>query len=225
MNYRYETHMHTSECCYCATSTAAEMVKSYKEQGYTGIFVTDHFFNNDSCSADRALSWEEKVNLFCKGYENALEEGKKVGLDVFFGFEYSVNATDFLVYNLDKEWLLNHSDIDKWDAREAFRLMREEGGFIIHAHPFREREYIECIKLYPRDVDGVEVYNGAQRDDEYMNERGRLYAMMYDLPHTAGSDSHSVTDNFRCSVETKEKIEKPLDYLRMLQSGELKICK
>ena len=144
-------------------------------------------------------------------------------MDVFFGFEYGVNAADFLVYNLDKEWLLAHPDIDKWDARRAFRLMREDGGFIIHAHPFRERGYIDCIRLYPRDVDGVEVYNGAQQNDEYMNERGKLYAMMYELPHTAGSDSHCVTDTFRCSVVTEAKIEKPLDYLERIKAGKLKI--
>lgn len=222
MSYRYETHMHTSEASACGRSTAAEMVRSYKEQGYTGIFVTDHFFNGN-CSIDKSLPWAEKVKAFCKGYENALAEGQKVGLDVFFGFEYCVNAADFLVYNLDKEWLLAHPDIDKWDARRAFALMREEGGFIIHAHPFRERGYIDCIQLYPRDVDGVEVYNGAQRNDEYMNERGKLYAMMYGLPYTAGSDSHGVTDAFRCSVETVEKIETPKDYLWMIQAGKLKI--
>lgn len=222
MSYRYETHMHTSEASACGRSTAAEMVKSYKEQGYTGIFVTDHFFNGNCC-IDRSLPWAEKVEAFCKGYENARAEGKKVGLDVFFGFEYCVNAADFLVYNLDKEWLLAHPDIDKWDAKRAFRLMREEGGFIIHAHPFRERGYIDCIRLYPRDVDGVEVYNGAQCNDEYMNERGKLYAMMYDLPHTAGSDSHCVMDTFRCSVETEEKIKTPPDYLEIIKRGRLKI--
>ena len=55
---------------------------------------------------DKSLSWEEKVELFCKGYENAKAEGAVVGVDVFFGFEYAVNGAEFLIYNLDKEWLL-----------------------------------------------------------------------------------------------------------------------
>ena len=201
MGYKYETHMHTSEGSACGKSTAAEMVRSYKEQGYTGIFVTDHFFNGN-CAVDRSLNWEEKIDLFCRGYENAKAEGERIGLQVFFGFEYGVNAADFLVYNLDKDWLLAHPDIDKMDAREAFRLMHQDGGFIVHAHPFRERDYINHIKLFPRDVDGVEVYNGAQKNDDYMNDRGKLYAMMYELPQTAGSDSHSIKDGFRCAFET-----------------------
>lgn len=222
MGYIYEMHMHTSEGSGCGRNTAAEMVRSYKEQGYTGIFVTDHFFNGN-CAVDRSLPWEEKIRQFCIGYENAKAEGDRIGLQVFFGFEYGVNAADFLVYNLDKEWLLAHPDIDKWDAREAFRTMHEDGGFIVQAHPFRERDYIHHIQLYPRDVDGVEVFNGAQRNDDLMNERGKLYAMMYDLPHTAGSDSHGIDDAFRCGVETPVRIEKPLDYLHMLVNGELMI--
>lgn len=222
MSYRYETHMHTSEGSRCGKSTAAEMIRSYKEQGYTGVFVTDHFFNGN-CAVDRSLSWEEKVELFCKGYENAKAEGDAIGVDVFFGFEYAVSGAEFLIYNLDKEWLLQHPDIDKTDAREAFRQIHEDGGFIIHAHPFRERDYIDHIHLYPRDVDGVEIYNGAQRSDEFMNERAKLYAMMYELPATAGSDSHSYKDVFRCSVLTEERITEPMDYLHAIFSGELQI--
>lgn len=42
--YLYETHMHTSEASACAGSTGAQMARAYKEAGYTGIIVTDHFF-------------------------------------------------------------------------------------------------------------------------------------------------------------------------------------
>lgn len=214
--------MHTSEGSACGRSSGAEMARVYKACGYEGIFVTDHFFNGN-CAVDRTLPWAEKVERFCKGYENAKAEGDKIGLQVFFGFEYGVQAADFLVYNLDKEWLLAHPDIDKWDPRKAFRTMREDGGFIIHAHPFRERDYIDHIKLFPRDVDGVEVFNAAQKDEEFANERGKLFAMMYELPQTAGTDSHSGEDSFRSGVETAERIEKPLDYLEVMRAGKLKL--
>lgn len=176
--------MHTKEGSACGRSTAAEMVHAYKELGYTGVFVTDHFFNGN-CAVSGELPWAEKVERFCRGYENARAEGERIGLDVFFGFEYGIQQIDFLVYNLDKEWLLAHPDIDKWDPKRAFAAIHEGGGFIIHAHPFRERDYIDHIRLYPRDVDGVEIFNGAQRKEPWMNERAKIYAMMYDLPGTA----------------------------------------
>lgn len=220
MSYRYETHMHTVEGSSCGRSTGKEMVRAYKEAGYTGVFVTDHFFNGN-CAVDRSLSWEEKVEQFCKGYENAKEEGDKIGLDVFFGFEYCVDAADFLVYNLSKEWLLKYPDIDKWEPRRAFAQMHADGGFIVHAHPFRERDYINHIHLFPRDVDGVEILNGGQLREPWMNERAKIYAMMYELPVTSGSDSHYAGGLPGCGVEMADRIEVPTDYLKCMRAGEL----
>ncbi len=220
MSYRYETHMHTVEGSACGRSTGKEMVRVYKEAGYTGVFVTDHFFNGN-CAVDRDLSWEEKVEQFCKGYENAKEEGDKIGLDVFFGFEYCVDAADFLVYNLSKEWLLKYPDIDKWEPRRAFAQIHADGGFIVHAHPFRERDYINHIHLFPRDVDGVEILNGGQLREPWMNERAKIYAMMYELPVTSGSDSHYAGGLPGCGVEMADRIEVPTDYLKCMRAGEL----
>lgn len=221
MGYRYETHMHTSEGSACASASGAEMAQAYKEMGYTGIFVTDHFFNGNT-AVSRELPWRERVERFCQGYEHAREVGKRIGLDVFFGFEYAVRGADFLVYNLDKEWLLQHEGIDRMDARKAFFRMHQSGGFIIHAHPFRERDYIDHIELFPGDVDGVEVINGAQLKQPQMNDRARIYAMMYELPGTAGSDAHHLHGLFGSGVELPERISQPLDYLRMIQDGAVK---
>lgn len=220
MGFKYETHMHTIEGSACGRSAGKEMVRAYKEAGYVGVFVTDHFFNGN-CAVDRSLSWGEKVEQFCKGYENAKEEGDKIGLDVFFGFEYCVDAADFLVYNLSKEWLLRYPDIDKWEPRRAFAQMHEDGGFIVHAHPFRERDYINHIHLFPRDVDGVEIVNGGQLEYPLMNERAKIYAMMYELPVTSGSDSHFAGSLPGCGVEVEKRLEKPLDYLEYLKDGRL----
>lgn len=220
MTYRYETHMHTREGSRCASASGREMARIHREKGYQGIFVTDHFFNGNT-AVPRDLPWRERVDLFCRGYEEARDEGEKIGLQVFFGFEYCYQAMDFLVYNLDGKWLAEHEDIDREQPRKAFALMRGEGGFIVQAHPFRERDYVDHIQLFPRDVDGVEVINGAQLAEPWMNERAALYAMMYQLPQTAGSDSHHLTALFGSGVETRELIREPLDYLRLMRAGEL----
>lgn len=221
MAYRYETHMHTAEGSLCASATGAEMAHAHKEKGYTGIFVTNHFLNGNT-TVPRDLPWQERVELFCKGYENTLQEGEKIGLDVFFGFEYCYQCMDFLVYNLDKQWLLAHEDIDIWEPRKAFAQMREDGGFIVHAHPFRDWGYVDHIQLFPKDIDGVEAINGAHQDPR-LNERAALYAKMYDLPVTAGSDSHHLSSLFGCGIETETPIREPLDYLRLMKAGEIRL--
>lgn len=222
MGYKYETHMHTTQGSACGRSTAVEMVRAYKEAGYTGVFVTDHFFNGN-CAVDRNLPWEEKVELFCKGYESAKTEGEHIGLDVFFGFEYCVEGADFLIYNLDKQWLLAHKDVDRMEPRAAFRLMHESGGIIVHAHPFRERDYINHIHLFPRDVDAVESINGGQLSEPWMNERANIYAMMYELPKTSGSDAHDATTLQCCGVESPKRFENARDYLEQMRAGTLRL--
>ena len=96
MFYKYETHLHTSEVSKCARSTGAEMARAFNKAGYAGIFVTDHFFNGN-CAISTKLDWEQQVDLFMRGYESAKEEGDKLGLDVFFGWEFTLQpyAADF----------------------------------------------------------------------------------------------------------------------------------
>lgn len=218
--YRYETHLHTKEASACGISTGAEMARAHKAAGYDGIFVTDHFFNGNSKIA-RDLPWAERVELFCKGYEHAKAEGDKIGLDVFFGFEYGADNAEILVYNLDKGFLLRHPNIDLFPTREALAIMRKEGAFLIQPHPFRERHYVDHIELYPRDVDGVEAINGAQWEDPRMNERAEIYARMYDLPITSGSDTHDINKMFGCGVVSEVPFETSLDYLKQLKAGRL----
>lgn len=224
MAYKYETHMHTREASACASSTGAEMARAHKQAGYTGIFVTDHFFNGNS-AIPRELPWQERVERFCLGYEHAREEGERIGLQVFFGFEYAYHGAEFLVYNLDKQWLLAHENIDLGSPRQALLQMHQSGAFVIQAHPFRERNYIDHIQLFPRDIDGVEAVNAAHLGEEgrRMNQRALAYARMFDLPATAGSDSHSVGCLFGGGVEVPEKLKTPLDYLTNLQAGRVRL--
>lgn len=222
MSYRYETHMHTSQGSACSSSTGAEMARAHKAAGYTGIFITDHFFNGN-CAVSSDLSWAERVECFCSGYEDAKAEGDRIGLQVFFGFEFNTYGTEFLIYNLSKQWLLAHENIDRMDTRKALALMRADGAFVIQAHPFRERGYIDHFQLFPRDIDGVEAINAAHLGEEgkKMNDRAFCYAQMFDLPVTAGSDSHHADILFGGGVETDRLIETPMDYLKYMQEGKL----
>ena len=45
--YIYETHLHTYESSACGSTKASEYPAYYKSIGYSGIFITDHFFNGN----------------------------------------------------------------------------------------------------------------------------------------------------------------------------------
>ena len=76
MKYVYETHLHTVEASACARTKGEDYIDYMKGLGYSGIIVTDHFFTGNSC-VPRDLSWEERVNIYCSGYEHALEKAGK----------------------------------------------------------------------------------------------------------------------------------------------------
>lgn len=188
MQYLYETHLHTIEASACAHVSGADMARLYKEAGYTGIVITDHFWGGNT-AIDRSLDWADWVNAFCKGYEHAKEEGDRIGLQVFFGWESGYNATEFLIFGLDKQWLLDHPEIRDCTVAQQHDLVRRGGGIVVHAHPFREAPYIQEIRLFPKHVDGVEGINVGNRNPEW-NTKAIAYAAEHDLPLTAGSDQH-----------------------------------
>ncbi len=196
--YLYETHMHTCEGSACSRASGAELARAYSKAGYTGIIVTDHFVYGNT-AVDRKLPWTEWVEKFCLGYERAKEEGDRIGLQVFFGWESGYNGTEFLIYGLDKQWLLEHPEIREATVQEQYELVHAGGGIVCHAHPWREAPYIPEIRLFPEYVDAVEGYNGnhfskvvRKTPRPEFNDRAVAYAAEHGLPLTAGSDQHGV---------------------------------
>lgn len=185
--FKYETHAHTSEVSLCGKISAVDLVRFYKELGYSGLCITDHFVTGNT-TVSKKLPWEQRIELFCRGFEIAYEEGKRIGIDVFFGWEHSFRGTDFLTYGLDKEWVINHPELAEMDLNAYSDTVRAHGGFIAHAHPFREAGYIDMIRLLPRKVDAVEVDNSCRTDFE--NHMADQYADNYGLLKMAGSDNH-----------------------------------
>jgi hypothetical protein len=131
------------------------------------------------------------VHEFCRGYEDAREEGARRSLDVFFGWEETFDGDDYLVYGLDKEWLLEHPESCHWTREEQFEQVKRYKGCVVQAHPFRQYHYISHIHLYAC-VDAVEAANaGNQRSFDAL---AWLYAKKIGVPVTAGSDIHRAED-------------------------------
>ena len=223
--YLYETHMHTCESSKCARSTGEEMAKACKEAGYTGIIITDHNWYGNNC-IDKDLPWEDWVEAFCRGYENARKWGDENGLDVFFGYESCYDGTEFLIYGVDKKWLKTHPEIKDASIEEQYRLVHEAGGMVIQAHPFRDEPYIPRVRQFPELVDGVEGINATHSSHLSHNHNNPEWdrqavslAADYRLPVTAGSDVHS-TVIFGGGVAFKRKITSIQDYCSAVKGGE-----
>jgi predicted metal-dependent phosphoesterase TrpH len=222
--YFYETHLHTLEGSACGEVAAADYIDYMIVKGFTGMAVTDHFFNGN-CAVDKNLRWEEKCERYCEGYKDAKRVGEQIGLSVFFGMEYSYFGTDLLVYGLDEAWLKANPQIMQMGVKEFMGFVYENGGLIVHAHPFREAGYIDTIRLYPYDVDAVEVFNAGNRDPKF-DQRADLYAESYGLVKVAGSDRHDTVLGGRCATVFAQKLQSIDDYMRLVRLGKIErlIC-
>ncbi len=220
IKFKYETHAHTSLVSKCSRISPIQLVDLYKSLDYTGIFITDHFLNGNT-TVEKDMTWTERINLYCLGYEKAFEYGNKVGLDVFFGWEYTYKGTDFLTYGLDKSWLLSHPALLELSVNDYCDLVHDDGGLIVQAHPFREAGYIDMIRLLPRKVDAVEVINSERTDFE--NKMALEYANNYGLPHFAGSDIHAANRSKLAGIEVLKKFNCEKDLAVAIKSGEYSI--
>lgn len=225
MLYKYETHLHTKEASACASASGRDMAYAAKEHGYTGIIVTDHNWGGNTC-VDRNLPWADFVEQFCKGYEVALEAGREIGLDVFYGWEAGYQGTEFLIFGLDKQWMLEHPEIRDASIKEQFELVDGSGGLVIHAHPYREEWYIPRISLYPEYVHGVEVINATHshpdsrsHNDPGYNKLALEYARKYHFPMTAGSDIHG-THMFGGGMCFSRRLADIHDFIRAVRAQE-----
>lgn len=223
--FAYETHLHTNQASACGKCSGAEMAMACKEAGYTGIIVTDHFFYGNT-AVDRTLVWTEWVEKFCAGYEDAKATGDKIGLQVFFGWESCYKGTEFLINGLSKEWLLAHPEIKDCSIEEQFTLVHQGGGMVVHAHPYREEDYIPEIRLFPEYVDAVEGVNATHackksvsHNNPLFDERAQEYARINDKPMTAGSDIHS-TSLLYGGLAFKRRLEDSKDYIKAIMSRE-----
>ncbi len=219
--YKYETHLHTAPVSACARASVRKTLEFYKELGYDGVFITNHFLDGN-INIDKSLSYQEKIDFYFSDYEQGLLIGQEIGIKVFLGVEITYGGTDFLIYGLNKNWFSENPQIMDMKLKEKLAYMQECGGYIVHAHPFRESKHIDHIRLFPRSVNAVEVINANRNEAE--NKMAKLYAENYGLLEVAGSDNHIAGEqSIFAGVETKAPINCEQDYIDMIKTKQIRI--
>ena len=217
--YRYEMHCHTAEGSRCSQLDAHGMVDYYISKGYDGIIITDHFTGSTTVPKD--TPWEERIEMFYEnGFSIAQRYGAEKGLKVFFGLEWSTKGNDFVIIGPDKDWWIAQKDFFELSPNQVFDRVHEAGAFVTHAHPFAEARWIECIRLFPRKVDAVEVFNGG--NPPLINKRAVDYARSYGLPMVGGTDTHTNTEKNMCGIEVPYECNSLADIIEAIRKGDAK---
>ncbi|MBO4863343.1 MAG: PHP domain-containing protein [Eubacterium sp.] len=215
--FLYETHLHTSQASACGKVKGADYIDYMKSKGYQGIIVTDHFFNGNSC-VPYNLFWKDRVEWYCSGYEDALEASKGKDFDVLFGIEFNFRGDEYLIYGVDKKWLLDNDDILRLSREEVYKRVHQGGGVMIQAHPYRDRYYISEIILTPGICDAIEIYNAANPDNE--NALGYHYALELNVPMTSGSDIHFFYEGAMGGMLLPTRISSPSEYAELVMKND-----
>ena len=214
-----ETHMHTSEISHCGHIRADEMVRLYKEAGYNTVCVTDHFMYNFFIRLGD-IPWEEKTAIFLSGYYKAKKTGDDLGVNVILApeFHFMGSPNDFVVYGITKAFLDAHPELPDMTIEEFYPLAKENGLFIVQAHPYRD----DVCYPTPDYVDGVEVYNSNPRHFDYSEKTAEL-AEKYALYITAGSDAHQMCDIGLAGLISDEEIKNSEELVELIKSGKARI--
>lgn len=218
--YKYELHAHTSECDRHAHLSASELVHLYKNAGYDGMVITDHyieyFYTLWFPDELEGLTHEQQVMRWLKGFRTAKEEGSKIGFVVLPGAEVRFNGypNDYLIYGLQEDFFYTVPRLNELQNIHELLALLPPDVCVVQAHPFRD----EMVVTTPKELFGLEVYNGGT--EKFRNEIARQFACHYKLAMTSGSDIHSMERLAKGGIMTTVKIETPKDLIAVLRNGE-----
>ena len=218
---KFSMHIHTIRRSPCGKVEPERIVKLYKEKGYGGIIVTDHYmeyvFNINNIIEDK-----ERVDFFLSGYHETKYFGDKAGLKVFLGMELNLskynrpNSTypvyEFLIYGLFEKFIYNNPRLYELEVGELFKLVNDNNMLMIQSHPFRPRT--ECANF--KFMHGVEVVNKNGRHDSFDN-LALKFANEHNLLKTASDDFHEEEDLAHAGMyfpDDTDTIEKVVKYIK-----------
>ncbi|MDD4698969.1 MAG: PHP domain-containing protein [Oscillospiraceae bacterium] len=221
MSFLFETHFHTPYTSSCGEIYPEESIPIYIENGYSGLVVTDHYYAGyfeRLCNN----SWREQADLFLLGYRKAKEfcEGKDFNVLLGLEIRFSDNCNDHLVYGMDEEFIYNNPRLDLLEFEKFALLCRENGFFLLQAHPFRDN----CAPRNPEYLDGVEVYNGHPGHNSH-NDKALNFAFKNNLVMTAGSDLHDLRQLCRAGMYLKKHPSTSNELASILFDGKIEKLK
>ncbi len=218
--YKYEMHIHNSGCSACGKSTVQEMIDAAREKGYSGIVFTNHFYGGNT-GIDRTLPWIDFVGEYEKSYNEARAYAEQFDFDVLFGIEEGLGGgKEALIYGLSPEIIAAAPEFPNMNKYQKSDFVRQGGGIIVCAHPYRNRSYISDPDTDPDPAlfDGVEVYNEHNSEDE--NNRAMAFAERHGLIKISGGDHHIAERLGASGIAFKTRIRNNKELVEALKSGE-----
>lgn len=212
-------HCHTAMVSQCGRVQPAEIVQLYRDKGYAGIVVTEHY-SPLTFGLHSYYKPQQLVEFYLSSYYE-MKQYETEDFSVLFGMELRHYATgaDYLIYGIEPEWLRQQGNLMALWEKQVYRKMHAAGFLVFQAHPFRW--YIQ--RCNPDYIDGIEVYNG--KCDAKTNFKALQWALQTGKLVSSGSDFHAPEHLARGGIITNEPIRNNTDLLRTLRSGNYRLIK
>lgn len=216
--YKIETHLHTKYCSHCGRLDAGEIVRAYRDAGYHGLVVTDHYNRKTFGMLGASLDAPgDKLRPFLEGYARVREEGEKLGLRVYRGAEIRFDEceNDYLLFGFPDALLAEPGKVFPMGIAAFAPVARAMGTVIVQAHPYRH----DCTPAIACYLDGVEIFNGNPRHENH-NDRAEEYARAFHLLSLSGSDCHQPEDIAGGGIVSKRLPENDGELAKLIRSGD-----
>jgi len=211
--YRIEMHAHTWTVSQCSTISPAELINLYHQAGYDGVAITNHLYGDTPEKA------KEILKTYNSGYYEALNEGEKLGIKVYFAAEIFIKGTelesDHLFYGITPKDLEDIFPMINNGLEYIRKNYKNDNMVIIQAHPFRGNK--NYANPYPL-VDGIETMNTHCNH----NSRSVLAAIAANQTPEyiaiAGSDCHGTITAACASILTESLPNDSIELAALLRT-------
>lgn len=200
-----DLHSHTWPRSHDSVLNPEDLIVRAKQAGLDGICFTEH-----------DTVWEQ----------SAVDELRaKHDFLILAGIEISTDDGHILVFGVDKYVFGMHR------SRELAKHVEKVGGVMVAAHPYRrqmpwfsknEDEYLASLEKASKNpayefVSAFEIQNGRGSDKE--NEFSHRLADLMNMPGTAGTDSHAISDIGKSATYFEREIRDERELIAELKAG------
>ena len=215
-----DMHSHSSGISRCCQIPAEQVVEEAKNVGIDALVLTNHYVEYYGINGD----YDDLAKRYIAEYEYTKKCGEKIGMKVFFGLEVTMELPGnphVLIYGVQPQFILDHPQIFYYTQRKLYEVVKQVGGVVVQAHPFRKN--IDVL-LDLKFLDGVEINCHPLYEATHF-EKLRSIAQNNNLILTSGGDYHADTHRAKCGVYFPDHIKDGVEIGKyLLAQSPLKLC-
>lgn len=214
-----DLHAHTSGISKCCRMSAEGVVEEAAKNGIDGIAVTNHYQKSYIDGRDDKTFAQKYIDEM-----HFVEEvGRKAGVKVFGGIELSPEMypnVHILIYGVSDEFIVNNSAMFEYTQRELYEKVKNVGGTVVQAHPFRNGTSVTDTRY----LDGIEINCHPIYKKSFSEEIMKI-AYENDLAVTCGGDFHADMYRPKCGIYLPETVRNSREMGEYIVTAkELKMC-